>query len=586
MKSYEIFLNAAEGAPADLVIKGGKLVNVHVGEIHKADVAIKGDRILAVGDVGGLIGKETVVVDASGKYLAPGLIDCHIHVYGSHLSITEFARVVVPKGTTAVATDFYEFGIVTGLPGVRHSLEEARRTPLKILFVAPLVAYMQNRPFGTNEKMSPTDLEQILSWPETIGLNEPPPAPIFQRDPIFLRLIELTNSLNKIIFGHACDLHGIQLNSYLGLGARSDHECVTAEEALEKARLGMRILVREGSAATDLTKVIKAISEHRIDSRFFAFCSDEKDPIDLVEKGHLDDTVRKAIAQGVDPITAIQMATLNAAEYFRLENRMGSISPGKIADILVLDDLSSFKISIVIADGKIVARDGQLVSTIAKTEYPDFLKNTVKIGGILKPEDFAIETAPSRKKAKVRVIGANEGTLISERKEATLPVTAGKIECDPDNDVLKIAIVERYRASGRIGKGFITGLGLKQGAVASTFNPVGENLLVVGCNDLDTATAANNVARIGGGFLFVKDGRTIAQLELPLAGLASDKPYETVKEGLRKMHQVLAEHGCKLKAPFLTLAFMAMPYGIPSYKISEYGLVDVDRLKLVDVVLE
>jgi adenine deaminase len=582
----ETYLETAEGKPANLVIKGGNLVNVHVGEIHKVDVAISQDRIVAMGDVDALIGPDTKTIDASGKYLTPGLIDCHIHVYGSHLNITEFARTVVPRGTTAVATDFYEFGIVTGLRGVKHSLEEASKTPLKILFVAPVVSYMQNRPFGANEKMTPADLEEMLNWKETIGINEPPPAPVFQRDPVFVRLINLTNRANKMVVGHACDLHGISLNTYLGMGARSDHECVASDEALEKARLGMRILVREGSAAKDLEKVVKAITEHRIDTRFFAFCCDEKDPIDLLENGHIDHHVRKAIQQGVNPITAVQMASLNAAEYFRIEDRMGSISPGKIADVLIVDDLPSFKVSTVIVNGEVVAKNGQLVSPVAKTVYPAFLKNTVKIKGTLKPSDFEITAPAGKNRVTVRVIGAHDGTLISERTEATLPMKGGAIECDVDSDVLKIVIVERYRASGRIGKAFIKGIGLRRGAVASTFNPVGENLLVVGSNDSDMATAANSLADVGGGFLLAENGKTVEKLELPLAGLASDKPAKEVRDGLLRMHRALAQRGCTLKAPFLTLGFMAMPYGIPSYKISEYGLVDVDKLKLEEVIIK
>lgn len=582
----ETYLGIAEGKPADLVVRGGKLVNVHVGEIHEADVAITQDRIVAVGDVGAFVGPNTKTIDASRKYLTPGLIDCHIHVYGSHLSITEFARAVVPRGTTAVATDFYEFGIVTGPEGVKHSLQEASRTPLKILFVAPVVSYMQNRPFGANEKMTAADLEGILKWPETVGINEPPPAPVFQRDPVFVKLIDLTNKYHKIVVGHACDLHGVKLNTYLGMGARSDHECSAPDEALEKARLGMRILVREGSAAKDLDKVVKAITERRIDTRFFAFCCDEKDPIDLLENGHIDHNIRKAIQQGVDPITAVQMASLNAAEYFRMEDQMGSVSPGKIADLLIVDDLASFKVSTVIVNGEVVAKNGQLLTPIVKTVYPQFLKNTVNVKSPLNANDFQIKAPSGKNRVKVRVIGAHEGTLISERAEATLPVKNGVIECDVDNDVLKVVIVERYRASGRVGKAFINGIGLRSGAVASTFNPVGENLLVVGSSDSDMAAAANNLVKVGGGFLLAEEGKVVEKLELPLAGLASDRPGEEVRDGLLRMHRVLAERGCKLKAPFLTLGFMAMPYGIPSYKISEYGLVDVDKLKLEEVIIE
>lgn len=581
----EDYLEAAEGKPADIIVKGGKLVNVHVGEIHSADVAVKGDRILAVGDVDALVGPNTKIIDASGKYLTPGLIDCHIHVYGSHLSITEFSRTVVPRGTTAVATDFYEFGIVTGLRGVRHSLQEASRTPLKILFVAPVVSYMQNRPFGANEKMTPNDLEEIIRWPETIGINEPPPAPIFNRDPAFITLVKSANKAGKIICGHACDLHGIKLNAYLAMGARSDHECIAADEALEKARLGMRILIREGSAARDLAKVVKVVTEHRIDTRFFAFCTDEKDPIDLLEDGHIDHNIRMAIQHGVDPITAVQMASLNAAEYFGVDDKMGSISPGKIADLVIVADLPSFKVSAVMVNGAVVAEDGRLLGQLEKIAYPEFLKNTLNVKGPLKPSDFEILGPVGKSEAKVRIIGVHDGTLISERAEATLTVKDGKLECDVDSDILKIALVERYNASGRIGKAFIKGTGLKRGAVASTFNPVSENLLVVGSNDSDMASAANGLVKVGGGFLLVEAGKTIEKLELPLAGLASDRPAEEVRDGLVRMHRVMQERGCSLKAPFLTLGFMVMPYGIPSYKISEYGLVDVDKLKLEEVIV-
>jgi adenine deaminase len=578
--------SAAGKVPSDLVVIGGRVIDVHLSEIYEADIAIKDDRIVAVGNVQHLIGDETEIIDAAGRYVTPGLIDCHIHVGGSHLSITEFARAVVPRGTTAVATDFYETGVVTGLEGIKFSLEEAASTPLKILFVLPVGSYLQNRPFGANDKVTPSDLETMLSWEQTIGLNEPPPAPILQKDPVILGLIKSARAKGKIIVGHACELTERELNAYMAIGASSDHECSKAQEAFVKSRLGMHILVREGSAARDLESVIKAITETRIDTRYFAFCTDEKDPIDLARNGHIDHCIRKAVRNGVDPITAVEMGTLNAAEYFRVDDMLGSISPGKIADILIVDDLPTFKVVTVIANGRVVCKNGEFTADIKTRSYPQFMKDTIKLRAPISPNDLQVAASTRSGGVTVRVIGAHDGTLISERQTATLQVVDGQVKPDPTRDILKIAVAERHRASGRVGIGFISGFGIRSGAVASSYNPVINNLLMVGTNDEDMCVAANSLVKSGGGFVFVRDGNIVETLDLPLMGILSDRRYEEVSQQLEQLHLVLSQEGCTLRAPFLTLGFMAMPYGIPSYKISEYGLVDVEILKLVDVVVD
>jgi len=573
--------------PADLVIRGGKLVDVHTGEIYPADVAIKGDRIAAVGDVAYSIGPGTEVIDASGKYLTPGLIETHQHVAGSHLSMTEFARAVLPHGTTGIATDFYEIAVVRGVQGIRFCLDELRSTPLKVYFVIPMPAFYQNDPFGHTGSLTFEDMKAMLDWPECYGLNEAFAPRVLAKDPQMLELIRLTREKGKTIVGHASEFSGPKLQAWLNyVGATNDHECVSAEEAVEKARLGIRILLREGSAASDVVRVARAITEYGADPRMFAFCTDEEDPLRLVRVGHLDHKIRLAISAGVNPIAAVQMATLNAAECYGVSHEVGSIAPGKLADILLVGDLRQFTVTAVIANGRLVAEDGRFTAALERPRYESFMYHTVRLQRRVTAEDFKIEAPAGKETVTVRVIGATEGDLITTERRAPLKPVNGYLEPDLEQDVLKIAVFERHHATGKMGKGFIQGFKLQGGAIGSTFNPHNEDLAVVGTNDGDMAVAANRIAEIGGGFVAVKDGKVLAELELPLFGLLSDQPLEVAVEKLDHLYRVIREMGCEFRGPLTTLGFMCLPVIIGNLKICCEGLVDVWQDRIVDVVVE
>ncbi len=574
--------------PADLVIRGGRLVNVHTAQIYPADVAIKGDRIAFVGDVGHTIGEKTKIINAKGKYLTPGLIDTHQHSYESQLNMTEYARALLLHGTTTVTEAFYGMGMIAGIEGIRFCLDELKRTPLRVLFLVPVLAYLQNRELGlpaTPNAPTPSDLREMLSWPDCYGLEEPPCLPIVEKDPVFMDLFQAAVDKGKVITGHASELRGQELNAYIAAGASSDHESTSPEEALEKTRLGMRISAREGSGASDVSQVIKAITESKVDSRYFTFCGDIVEIPRLVRTGHLDYNIRLAIGSGVNPIAAVQIASVNAAEYLKAERDIGSIVPGKIGDILLVHDLPKFAVCTVIANGKIVVHDGDFIAKLERPQYPSSMYSTVRLKRPVVPRDFAIKSSKKKRKAKVRVIGVTEGSLITEERKVVLRVKDGYVEPDIEQDVLKIVMVDRYDRSEMIGKGFIQGLGIKEGAIGSTYNALYENVVVVGTNDCDMAFAVNEIARKGGGFIAVQEGSVRACLELPLFGLLSDESLEIALAKVEKLHNAVRDLGCSLKSPFHTLSFSCVAGEIGAVKLSHQGLYDVNRRRVIDTVV-
>lgn len=576
---------------ADLAIVNGKIVNVHTAEIYSCDIAVKNDKIASLTDVRESIGKNTTVLDAAGRYVTPGAIESHIHVAGSHLSMTEFARVVMAHGTTTVATDFYEIGIVGGVKAIKYCLEEFKKTPLKILFVVPMPAYYQNRPFATTGNITPREFKEMLMWRECVGLNEPFTLHALQKDRLTLDLIRLTKGLGKTIVGHASETRGREMNAYLVKtgGLVSDHESKTSEEALEKVRMGSRILLREGSATSDLNEVVRAVTERKIDARYFMYCTDEEDPRRLSSLGHIDYRIRLAVKSGVNPIVAVQMATINAAEYFRIDDKVGSIGPSKMADLLIVDDLAKFKVESVVANGKVVVRNGDFLGKLHIPKYPSWMRNTVRLRKKLTAEDFEVRAPSESPRVAVRVIGVAEDNLITESRSATLKVENRRVLADVKNDVLKIAVVERHKKSGDIGVGFIQGFTLREGAIASTFNPHSENIVIVGTNDSDMAFAANELARVGGGFIAVRRGAVVSLLELPILGLLSDNPLKEVTGDLNNVVDAVRTLGCNFRSPFISLGFVVMAVGIGTLKICQRGLVYVPEPpsapKLVETII-
>jgi adenine deaminase len=585
MSRDELAAVARGDAPADLLVKNGRLVNVNSGEIYPADVAITGDRIAAIGDVDYSKGSGTEVIDAEGRFLCPGLIDGHIHVGGSQFSMTEFARAVVPHGTTVICTDFYEIGVVAGRKAIRFALDELKATPIKVLLNIPPHAYLGHGPLGNTDNIKTEDVLDLLGWPECVGLAEWNMFVASIPVPGVRQLTEAAREQKMLMGGHFGGVSSRLANATAALGIYSEHEAISAEEALDRLRLGVHIQAREGSAGRDLVHVAKAITEHKADSRHFSFSTDEQEADSLVLVGHVDHKIRTAIRCGVAPMTAVQMATVNAAEYFRVSDDMGSIGPGKIADIVLVDDLAEFNITQVIANGVVVARDGRYVGELKAPPYPDYFFNTIKIARMTVPEDFAIEAPMSADaSAKVRVIGVDQGSLVTEERHLDLPVSEGKVLADPSRDIMKIAVLDRHEASGRMGKAFVQGFRIKAGAIGSSFNPGQMNLMVAGTNDRDMSLVANRIAELGGGYVVARDGKVLGELPLPLLGLFADEPVDKVVRRLQLINEAIASDlGTDFPGLHTSVAFVCLAVSIPTLKVCDRGLADVRIMEIVDM---
>lgn len=572
--------------PADTVIRGGKLVNVLTREIYPADVAVLGERIAAVGDVAHTVGPQTVVIDATGKHLTPGLIDQHIHIHETQLNIVAFAAAVLPHGTTGVCTDLYGEMVVGGVKAVRTCLDAARGLPLKVWFMLGTPGYYQNIPFGHSGWPTHEEMLEMLDWPECCGMDDAFASKIAGGDPRILELIDAVQARGKKVCGHGSEVRGRPLNAWIAyVAATDDHECVDPEEAVEKARLGLHISMREGSGCFNVAAVVKAVTEYGVDPRRFCFCTDLISPVQIAEDGHIDNALRQAIRGGVPPAVAVQMATINAAECLKVGDDYGSLSPGKVASILLLDGLTEFRVAAVIAAGELVARDGQLLKPLVSPRYPAWAYGTVRLPRPLAPEDFVLRVSGNPAQATVRVMTASGSTLVTGEVHETVALSSGAIQADVSRDILKVAAIERVRGTGEVGVGLIRGFALRRGAIATTYNSQQQNLIVLGTNDPDMTLAANTLATVGGGFVVVDGGEVKGLLELPLFGLESDRPYADVLDRLRELNRILADAGCRFPAAFHTLGFMGLPVDIGTLKISPKGLVDVWRGEIVSLVL-
>ena len=572
--------------PADLVIRGGKLVNTLTREIYRADVAVFGDRIAAVGTIDRTIGPETTIIDATGRYLTPGLIDQHIHIHETQLNIVEFAAAVLPRGTTGVCTDLYGEMGVGGKRAVRACLDAARGLPLKVWYVLGTPGYYQNDPFGHTGWPTRQDMFEMLEWPECYGMDDAFAAKIAAADPKILELVDAVQARGKKVCGHGSEIRGDRLNAWMAyVRATDDHECVDGEEAVEKARLGLHIAMREGSGCFNVTAVSKAITEYGVDPRRFCFSTDLISPVQIADDGHIDNALRKAVQAGIPPVIAVQMATLNAAECLKVDDDYGSISPGKVADILLADDLAAFRVSAVVANGEVVARDGKMIKQLGGYRFPEWTRGTVRFPRPITAEDFVIRRPKIDGDVTVRVINADGATLVTGESHELAGVRDGEIVPDLSRDILKIAAIERVRGTGEIGLGLLRGFGLRSGAIATTYNSQQQNMILLGTNDPDMVVAANTLSRVGGGFIVVERGDVRALLELPLFGLESDQPYAHVLERLRALDAALRDLGCHLPAAFHTLGFMGLPVDIGTLKVSPKGLIDVWKGTVVDLVV-
>jgi adenine deaminase len=583
--TMELAKVATGAQKAELVITNARLVNVCTHEIMEGvSVAITAGRIALVGDASHCIGENTQVIDAQNKYLAPAFMDGHIHIESSMLCVGEYAKAVIAHGTSGVFIDPHEICNVLGLPGVSYMIEDAKRTPLKTMLTTPSCVPAVGGFEDTGAKIDPEDVALTMDYDCCVGLGEMMNFPgILYANPHTHGIVAETLKAGKIPTGHySLPETGSGLNAYIASGIRCCHESTRAEDALAKMRLGMYALLREGSAWHDLHEVAKALTEKKVDSRFACLISDDTHPHTLIQYGHLDHIVRRAIEEGIDPITAIQMVTINVAQCFQLDHEMGSVSPSKCADLVLIDDLERCHVTDVFIDGQYVAKDGKLLVEFAPYTYPDEALNSVHLDP-MSPADFQIpcqgETADVH---AIEVIPAKVGTF---DRVVTLPVVDGGIAADPEQDVLKVAVFERHKRTGTVGRGFTKGFGIKRGALAQTVAHDAHNLLVVGSNDEDMTLAANTLIACGGGLVAVLDGKVLSVVELPIAGLMSDKPIEEMSATIEGLEKAWADMGSTLPSPFMTMALIPLAC-LPETRLTNRGMVDCRTFEFMDLIVK
>jgi adenine deaminase len=573
---------------AELVIRNGRWVNVHSGEIiPNTDVAVWGGRIAYVGeDASYTIGADTQVIDADGRYLVPGLCDAHMHVESGMVTVTEFARAVIPHGTTSMFIDPHEIANVLGLPGVRLMHDEAATLPINIYVQMPSCVPSAPGLETPGASIGPTEVAEAMTWPGIVGLGEMMNFPgVYLGDEKMHAEMAETMKAGKVIGGHyaSADL-GRAFHGYVAGGPADDHEGTRLEDGIARVRQGMKAMLRLGSAWYDVAAQVKAITEMGLDSRNFILCTDDSHSGTLVGEGHMDRVVRHAIAQGLKPVTAIQMATLNAACHFGLEREIGSITPGRRADMILTRDLVALPIELVIAGGQMVAEGGSIAIDIPAYAYPDFAMHTVKLGRTLRAADFDIAAPDGADEVTARVIGVVENQAPTRALERRLSAGDGVVRGDPAQDVCQIALVERHQATGGVTNGFVSGFGFNVPcAIGSTVAHDSHHMIVVGTDKTAMAHAANRLGEVGGGVVVINGDEEIALVELPIAGLMSSERAEVVAAKAERMVAAFEACGCTLNNAFMQLSLLALVV-IPELRISDKGLVDVRTFEVVELL--
>ncbi len=563
-------IDVAKGdVPPDLLLKDAQVVNVFSGEVYAANVAIADEWIAGVGKEYNE-GKE--VLDLGGLFLLPGLINGHLHLESSLLTPAEYARLALAHGTTTIVLDPHEIANVLGLPGIQALIDSSKALPLDFFFMAP--SCVPATPLETAGAFIPSsDVDKLLKNKRVIGLAEMMNVPgVLRKDPEVLKKIQAARKKGKAIDGHAPLLSGKNLNAYIASGNESDHESTSKEEAEEKLRLGMWLMIRQGSAAKNLRDLLPAVTLQNKNRCLFVL--DDQEPRDLIQKGEIDQLLREAVALGLDPVAAVQMATFNPSERFALRDR-GAIAPGRRADLAAVSDLREFKVSLTLKDGKIVAREGRSYP-LFHTLFDPRVFQTFKMKP-LNEASFHLSLAAE----KAWVIGVLPDQILT--RKLSLPVKKdprGTVVSDPQADILKIAVIERHKASGNIGLGLVKGFGLKRGALATSVAHDSHNLVVVGASDEEMRKAAEEVEKMQGGFVIVDQGAVKASLPLPFAGLISLETAETVSSQMENLTQAAREMGVLLDNPFLTLSFLTLPV-IPELKLTDKGLVDVSEFRII-----
>ena len=578
---------AAGRKAAETVITHAKWVNVHSGEIiADTQIAIIHGRFAYVGpDAKHCTGPSTKIIDAQDRYACPGFCDGHMHVESGMLTVTQFARAVVPHGTTSMFIDPHEIANVLGLEGVRLMHDEAAGLPLNIYVQMPSCVPSAPGLETSGATITPEDVAEAMTWPNIIGLGEMMNFPgVVAGDKKMLAEIAATQRAGKTVGGHYAspDL-GPPFHAYVAGGPADDHEGTRVEDAIARVRQGMRAMLRLGSAWYDVATQIKAVTEQGIDSRNFILCTDDCHSGTLVNEGHINRVLRHAIAQGLKPITAIQMVTLNTASHFGLERELGSITPGRRADVVLTSDLITLPIELVMAHGLVVAENGKLTATFPQFSYPSKAKNTVNMKRDVTAVDFDIKAPAGANHVTARVIKVIENQAPTKAITAELQVHSGLVTSDTQNDICQIAVVERHAATGQVTNAFVSGFGYnKPCAMASTVAHDSHHIIVVGTNKSDMAKAANRLREVGGGVVVISEGKELALVELPIAGLMSDEPAEVVAAKADQMVAAMKACGCNLNNAYMQHSLLALVV-IPELRISDKGLIDVTTFKRVDL---
>jgi adenine deaminase len=576
--------------PADLVIKNGQWLCVQTGEIiPHTDIAIAAGHIAYVGESADhTIGMQTRVIDAGGRYLVPGLLDAHMHIESGMVTVSEFVRAVAPHGTTGMFVDPHEIANVFGLQGVRLMVDEAASQPVHVFVQAPSCVPSAPGMETPGASLSPADVAEAMTWPGIIGLGEMMNFPgVIAGDDKMHAEMHTTRHAGKTIGGHYAspDL-GLPFHAYVAGGPEDDHEGTSAQDAIARARQGVKVMMRYGSSWHDVATQVKAVTENGLDPRHFLLCTDDCHAATLAHEGHMDRVVRHAISQGLAPMLALQMATINTADHFGVSREMGQIAPGRWADILLVDDLHNFHAQTVIAKGQLVARDEKLLIRIPAHTYPAWATNSVHLPRAITAQDFRIPVDGQPSQVTAHVIGVIENQAPTRHLTFSMQPQDGEICADISRDIAKIALIERHHGSGAIINGLVSGFGFSEKcAIASTVAHDCHHLIIIGTHEPDMAIAANRLAETGGGQVVVRDGKIIGEVQLAIAGLISNEPVHEVAQKAASVLQGFKACGCTLNSPNMQMALLALVV-IPELRISDKGLVDVTRFEFIPIIEE
>lgn len=587
MRTFEEIKNTIETGlgrhACDLKIKNVNLVNVFSGEVYPTNIYIKNKRVVSIDPNAEL--KAERVLDGKGQYALPGLIDTHMHFESTMLSPEALASVVVPQGTTTMCADLMEIANVAGEEGLRAMLQSMNRLPYRMLIEVSSRVPTAPGLETTGAVLGAEEVAKIMDWEESVSLGELDPSKILFVKDEYIHKIADTLSRKKLVNGHAIGRLGQELNVYASSGISDDHECVNTNEMLERLKVGMKVLIREGSSERNVDELVKGVIENHLDTSNLMFCTDDKHAREIQTEGHINYNVTRAVELGLEPMKAVQMATINSAKHFRMEDEIGSITPGRLADIILVEDWHKVKPTVVIFEGEVVAENGELLTECKISDYPEWLKHTVDLKNPITAESFKTVSKIQQGATKVHVIDMIPRQIINNHIIEVMQVKDGEIQMNVEKDLLKLAVVERYGKNGNVGVAFVHGFKLKKGALAYSMSHDHHNIVVVGTNNADMALAVNEVARLNGGLAVACDGIILNGMELPIGGLMSEKSSEEVMAQLDVLNADARKLGCEMDAPFMSLSFISLPT-VPELGLTDLGLVDVLAHKLIPLELE